>query len=188
MGKVKYGLKNVHHAPVTTSEGSITYGTPVKMPGAVKLSLSPKGDTTEFFADDTLYFTTTSNQGYDGTIELSILPDEFKKAYLGYKEDSNGVLFEDANSKTKPFALLFEFDGDEKQQRHVIYNVTSGRANVESETRDKSVNPQTDSISITAAPAEDTGYVKAKAQKGDSQYDAWFTKVYTFVEETTPAE
>jgi len=56
MNKVKFGLKNAHYAVVSNNNGVITYGTPVRIPGAVNLVLNPKGDKTEFYADDMAYF------------------------------------------------------------------------------------------------------------------------------------
>ena len=41
--KVKYGLKNVHYAVITENNGETTYDTPKPIPGAVNLTLSPRG-------------------------------------------------------------------------------------------------------------------------------------------------
>lgn len=48
--KVNFGLKNAHYVPITVDEetGLDVYGTPVKMPGSVELSLEPRGDMVEF--------------------------------------------------------------------------------------------------------------------------------------------
>lgn len=181
--KVKFGLKNVHYAVITEEEdGSITYGTPVKMPGGVSLTLDPQGEQAEFYADDMKYFSAYTNNGYSGTLEMALIPDEFKKDILGYKEDANGVLFEDANATTYNFALLFEFSGDKNAVRHVLYNVTTSRPNQSSTTKGSTIEPQTESISITAAPALDTGLVKAKAEPSQDVYDTWYDQVYTYVE------
>ena len=181
MNKVKYGLKNVHYAILTNTEGVITFGTPVRIPGAVSLALNPKGEKTEFYADDIAYFITTSNQGYEGTLEIALIPDSFRKEVLGEKEDSNSVLFEDANEIPKDIALLYEFTGDINATRHVNYNVSVARPSIESSTKGTSIEPVTDTIAITASPALDTGYVKAKALHGQDGYDTFYTTVYEFV-------
>jgi len=179
--KVKYGLKNVHYAVITESEDSITYATPKPILGGVNLSASAKGDKTEFFADDIAYFVATVNQGYEGTLEVALLPDIFKKDVLGYKEDANGVLFEDANAVAKNIALLFEFNGDKNATRHVFYNVSVARSNVEGTTKGQNIEVKTETMNITASPALDTGYVKAKAEAGTTQYTNWLDAVYIYV-------
>ena len=46
--KVKFGLKNVHYAMLTEEGEEVTYGTPVRIPGAVNLSMDAQGDTSTF--------------------------------------------------------------------------------------------------------------------------------------------
>lgn len=181
MNKVKYGLKNVHYAVITDTAGVITFGTPVRIPGAVNLVLNPKGDKTEFYADDMAYFVTTANQGYEGSLELALIPDAFRKDVLGDKEDANKALFEDAAAIPKNIALMYEFEGDAKATRHVNYNVSVARPSIQSKTKTSSIEPVTDTINITASPASDTGYVKAKIQSGDTGYDTFYSSVYQFV-------
>jgi phi13 family phage major tail protein len=74
--KVKYGLKNVHYAVITESSGAVSYGTPVHIPGAVNLTLSPVGEKVRFAADDREdYFAENINNGYDGNLEMALIPD-----------------------------------------------------------------------------------------------------------------
>ena len=180
--KVKYGLKNVHYAVITVNSetGAVSYGVPKRIPGAVTLSAPPKGEKTEFFADDSAYFVATANQGYEGTLEVALVPDSFKKDVLGYREDANGVLFEAAEAVAKDIALLFEFNGDQNGTRHIFYNVAVGRPGMESSTKGQSIEVKTETMNITASPALDTGYVKAKADAGTSAYDNWFNAVYVY--------
>lgn len=178
--KVKYGLKNAHYAVITNTEGVITYSTPVPIAGAVNLSLSPKGDKTEFYADDVAYFVANSNQGYEGSLEVALVPDSFKKDVLGWEEDENGVLFENANKLPKDIALLFEFSGDVNSVRHALYNVSVARPNIESSTKGSSIDVKTESFDITASPNTD-GFVKSKAEPSNSCYDTWFATVYEHV-------
>lgn len=181
--KVKYGLTNVHYAVATiATDGSATFGTPKRIPGAVNLSLDPTGEATNFFADDIKYFSQTPNAGYSGTLEVAIVPDDFKVDVLGFKVDSNGALVEDANAVTKPFALLFEFQGDEKATRHVIYNNTAARPSVAGNTKEESIEVQTETLNLTSGmiyvPSLATNVPKVSVKKDQSPYANFFSAVY----------
>src|SRR5699024_1838866 len=110
--KVKFGLRNVHVAPFEVVDGEIVYDTPFRVPGAVEISLEPRGDMVEFYADDMLYYSAQNNQGYDGTLSIAIIPTKFSVECLGEEEDEeDNVLTERTTSKGKQFAMMFEFDG-----------------------------------------------------------------------------
>ena len=128
--------------------------------------------------DDALYVVAEDNQGYDGDLEVHMLPDGFKKDILGWEEDQNGVLYETKNAKTKPFALLFEFDGDAKKTRHIMYRCITTKPDIESTTKGEKIDSKTDKISIKCRAALDTDVVKARALMGDSAYEGWFSSVY----------
>lgn len=180
MNKVKYGLRNAHYAVITNTAGVITFGTPVAIPGAVNLSLDASGDKVEFYADDTLYFGAEANNGYEGDLEIALIPDSFRTAILKEKAGASGALFENANAIPVPFALLFEFSGDAERSRHVFYNVLAGRPKVESSSKGSSIEVKTDSLSLKASPAIDTGDVKAKFKPADTGYDTFFTTVQVY--------
>lgn len=181
MNKVLFGLKNVHYATVTNTDGTITYGTPTAVPGAVELSLEPRGDMVEFYADDMLYYSAANNQGYDGTFNVAKIPDSFLTEILGEEEDETDmVLTEKSNAKTKPFALMFEFDGDEKAVRHVLYNCSANRPTVSSSTKTNTAEPNTNELTFVASPRESDYAVKTKTTDTTPTaiYDAWYTEVY----------
>ena len=110
--KVKFNIRNVHYALLTIAEdGSYSFGTPVPMPGAVSLSMDPNGEPSVFYADGYAYYTISNNQGYEGDLELAMVPDSFRTDVLKENLDKNKVLVEEASVATEQFALLFEFDG-----------------------------------------------------------------------------
>lgn len=182
--KIKYGIKNVYYAVATiAANNSATYTTPVALPGAVSLSLEPQGDTSPFYADNIVYYTSVANSGYEGDLELAKVPDSFLKDCLGYKADGNGVLFEDANAATVHFALIFQFEGDAHAKRSVLYNCVATRPEVNGNTKAESIEPETETISITATTVYnatlDKDVVKASCTPTETaQYAAWNTAVY----------
>lgn len=177
--KVKYGLKNVYYSVITLTNNVPSYATPVHIPGAVNLSLSPVGEKVKFAADDMEdYFAENVNNGYDGSLEMALVPDSFRTAVLGDTIDGNGAIIENANATVKRFALMFEFDGDAKKTRHVLYNVLANRPNIEGTTRSSTKEPKSETLEVEARPAADTSNVRAKVLQGNTGYDTFFSAVY----------
>lgn len=182
---VKFGLKNVHYSKITMTNGEEVYGTPVSIPGAVALSLSPKGETSEFYADDVVYFDSTSNLGYEGDLEIALIPDAFMKDILGFAEDSNGALVEDANATISAFALGFEIQGDSKARKTWLYNCKAGRPNNEGKTKENGKAPVTDKLSLTVKPRVTDSKVKISMVENltnGTEFAAFFGTVYEAVQ------
>lgn len=185
MNKIKYGLKNVYYAVATIAEnGSATYGTPVKFPGAVSLSVERQGDNAKFHADNIEYWVGNGMTGYKGDLEMARMTDSFKEDVLNYIADSKGVLVEDIDAAIVHFALLFQFEGDEKATKHVLYNCTCSGAPIEGETKGENIEPKTETIAISASSiynaSLDKNIVKAEAgaDTDTTTYDGWFSAVY----------
>nr|DAW60672.1 MAG TPA: tail tube protein [Caudoviricetes sp.] len=187
--KIKYNLKNVHAAKLTESvvDGAVkyTYAAPQAIPGAVSISLDAEGDSSPFYADGIVYFRSVANNGYSGELEIALIPEWFRTDILQETLDSNGVLVEKSDqAESVKFALLFEFDGDVRAIRHVMYNCTASRPSIESETKEDTIEPGTEKLSLTADPRED-GLVKSRTGDTTSAetYQNWYKSVYTPVEE-----
>lgn len=178
--KVKYGLKNCHYAKATFDEdGGVTYDTPVRIPGAVSLSLDANGDIEPFYADNIAYYVVNNNSGYEGDLEIALIPESFLTDIMHEELDGNGVLAENANAELEHFAFLFEFDGDQRHIRHVMYNCVASRPSIEGDTNEDSKEVKTDTLTLQATPLAN-GYVKAKTgtNTSDDVYNKWYEKVY----------
>lgn len=180
--KVVFGLRNAHYSVITEgADGALTYATPVSLKGAVEIALDPKGDQADFYADDILYYTTVSNQGYETTLTVANIPRDFRIDVLGeVLEGADNVLTENANAKPRKIAFLFEFDGDIKATRHVLYNCTVSRTGFSSATKTESAEPQTQELTLVAAPRATDGVVKRSTtgDTPDTVYDAWYDVIY----------
>ena len=184
--KIKYGIKNVYYAVATlAANNSATYDTPVALPGAVSLTLDPEGDNSVFYADNIAYYATYANNGYSGSLELALIPDAFRKDVLGEIEDSKDVLVEEQGAQSVHFALIFQFEGDEKATRHVMYNCVASRPSANGNTKEASIEPQTETINLTVTSVYNASLDKdiVKARTSDTTdsttYSGWFTSVYT---------
>lgn len=191
MPKVKYGLKNVYYAMATiATNGSATYATPKKLPGAVSMSVDPAGEQITFYADDIAYFVSGGNTGYTGTLELALITDDFRKDALSEDNSQTGVLIEKADGVSKPFALLFEFTTDDKAQKYVLYNCIASRPNVSGNTKAETTEVSTETINITASSIYnavlDANIVKAKADETASAYATWTSAVWQPTTSPTP--
>lgn len=178
--KVKFNICNVHYALLTMgADGAVSFAEPVPMPGAVSLSLDPNGEPSNFYADGYAYYTVSNNMGYEGDLELAMVPESFRTDVLKESLDENKVLLENTNVETENFALLFEFDGDVRKIRHVLYNCSAARPTIESTTNEDEIEVQTETLSLTAAPLA-SGYVKAKTGDNttDEVYQNWYKSVY----------
>lgn len=181
--KVKYGLRNVYYAKATLDleTNKYTYGTPKKLPGARNLTLSPNGESSDFYADDVVYFADTANQGYEGDFELAVVPADFLVDILGQEKDSNGALIENADAVASPFALGFEVQGDKKGRRTWLFNCTAARPNQDAATQETSKTPTTETLSIKVLPRITDKAVKATLELTDentSAFNSFFTSVY----------
>ena len=164
-----------------------SYATPQAIPGAVSITLDAEGDSSPFYADGIVYFRTYANNGYSGDLEIALIPEWFRTEILKETLDSNGVLVEKAdNTESVKFALLFEFDGDERAIRHVMYNCSASRPSIESSTKEETIEPGTETLSLTSDPRED-GLVKSRTGDTTSAetYANWYQSVYVPQEAVT---
>ena len=84
--KVKFGIKNVHIFPILSVgvDGTPTYDSVINVPGAVSLSMDAQGDINKFYADNIVYYQSASNNGYEGDLELAMIPEAVLEKIFNY--------------------------------------------------------------------------------------------------------
>ncbi|SDC06230.1 major tail protein [Shouchella lonarensis] len=179
--KVQFGLENAHYATFKIEGGNVIYDKPIPLRGSVELNLEPRGDMEPFYADNMIYYSAPNNQGYDGTLTIATIPEQFAIDCLGEEKDiETGTLTEVSNAKPQPFALLFEFDGDQKATRHVLYHCVANRPTMGSATRTDSVEVKTNELTFVASRRLTDNRVKTKTlgSTPDEVYNAWYSTVF----------
>ncbi len=189
--KVKFGLKNVHYAMVTetvASDGTVStsYGTVKALAGAVSLSMSSTASKSVFRADNEDYYVSYGEGGYEGDLEVARTNEDFLKDVLGYLEDKDNILVESsaAFKTVNYFAIMFEFDGDQRETKHCLYKCSASRPDIASQTTGEngSIEPQTETLTLTAVPRADADkYIHIQTQETTSTavIEAWYTAVPT---------
>lgn len=182
-------LKKCYYATATPdfAAGTVTYGTPVRIPDAVSISLSPTGEPITVNADGGVVNLGRDNSGYEGDLEVIRFPESFETDVLSSVKNTDGTIDEFENDDAKYIALLFEFSADKKAVRHCMYlGYVTKRITVEGDNPDKK-EPKLEKVSLKFIPHPGTGIVKKKT--GDNTTDAVYNSWYSAVpQNTTPAE
>ncbi|GIP38307.1 hypothetical protein J31TS4_15870 [Paenibacillus sp. J31TS4] len=183
--KVTFGLDKVHIAfvdPKATDEQP-AWEAPIAIPGAVRWTPEAQGETFTFYADNSAYFRMTANNGYTGELEMANVPDSVKARLFGWQIDDNGMLVETTDGTPEKFALLGQVQGDQRNRRFVYYDCQASRSGKEQTTKNESVAPNTDVISIAVSPVDIDGktLVKGDLELSDTNgtaYNSFFASVY----------
>lgn len=176
--KVKFGLEQVHIA-FKNADG---YETPQAIPGAVNLAMNPEGGETAFYADNRKYYSRFTNNGYSGTLEMALVPQDILAEMLGWEVDDKGMLVEVADGQPKEFALLGQVLGDERNRRFVYYSCVASRPADNAATTTDTATPSTETLNITILPIDHNGkkIVKSVIERDQTNadiFDNWFDEV-----------
>lgn len=183
--KVNFGIENVYYAVLT--EGTTnSWATPVHVPGAVSITLDSNTTSTPFYADNITYYSSFANNGYTGTLEMARIPEGMLKDIWGIEEsNADKVIYEKSGIQPKPFALLFEKDGDQQDDLYCLYRVIpTSKPSEGTSTIEDSATPVTQSFDFNALPLV-TGTtnqlnlisVRSAADTTTTTRNAWYTTV-----------
>lgn len=190
MGKnrVMFGLTNVHYATyIREADGTYKYGIPVRVEGAVSLEMNPTGDENKFFADNGVYYARTANTGYEGTLTIAMVTDQFRTDVLGEKMVNGGFL-ETSDAKPKDIALMFEVDGDAQATRFVYYDCSVARPSQKAATTAESIEIEGQELTFTAKPRTSDKAIRWNTGEATDKaiYDDFYKAVVEPVDIATP--
>lgn len=159
MGKVRFGISDVYYAVMTESTASgvttISYGSKKAIPGAVSLTLDVQGDTNDFYADNGVYASFDSNNGFSGTLTIADVPESVYTDLLGYyKDTTSGMLTELAAATEVYFGMMCKVSSNEDPIGFKFYKCALSRPAFAANTTTETIDPDTQELSIRVMPVE----------------------------------
>lgn len=184
MGKVVYGLKNVHYA--IFDETTKTYGAWKSIPGAVSMSADADTTQNDFYADDAVYATISASNKETGSVEFAAITDDMYVDLFGYATNSaTGLAYQKTEPVSTTVALGYEVSGNEGKMRGVRYNVTFTAPSQASNSMTDSTNPDTVTVNYTAigrdfiVNGETVNVLKGHVNEGSAGYAGFWGDVIT---------
>lgn len=174
--KVMFGVSNLYVGEYTVSTtGTVTLGTPYQLPGTVDISMEPQSELTEFHADNVVYWSGYSDDGFEGSIENALFPDDFKTRFLNYQAITGGGIAQVKTKTTSPVYMMFQAEGDSAARRMIAYNVSLGQITRTYHTTEGSNEPATATLPFRVSGDAGTGVVKVGYPATASVYSTMFT-------------
>jgi len=174
--KVMFGVSELHIGTYDVADdGTVTLGSPMKVPGTVNITMEAESEESTFYADNIKYWTGYSDNGYTGEIENALFNDTFKTTFMNYIQLDDGGIAQIKGKKNKVVYMMFQSDGDQENRRMIVYNVALGQINREYATIEDSIEPQTATLPFTVNGDNGTGITKVSYAPGDATYETMFT-------------
>ena len=173
--KIVFGVSNLHFCTYEVNNGTVSLGTPFHVPGTVNISLDAESEESKFYADNVIYWSGYSDNGYSGEIENALFPDEFKTQFMNYIQLDDGGLAQIKGMQNKAVAMMFQIEGDVEARRGILYNVSLGHISREHATVEDTIEPQTATLPFTVNGDNETGIIRVAYGEDTAVYNTIFT-------------
>lgn len=174
--KVMFGVSNLYFGTYTVNDqGSVVLGTPMHVPGTVNISLEAESEENKFYADNRVFWSGYSDNGYSGEVENALFDDDFKIAFMNYIQLDDGGIAQIKGQQNKAVYMMFQADGDAENRRMILYNISLGQITREHATTEDSTEPQTATLPFTVNGDNGTGITRVSYAPKDAVYNTMFT-------------
>lgn len=174
--KVEFGISQLHVGTYTVDTGgTVTLGTPYHQAGAVSFSPEESSESSNFYADNVIYWSGYSGGSFEGDLEVAKFDDTFKTQFLGYISKGDGGLAVVKNATKPKVYIAFQVEGDVEARRIIFYNCSLGGITREYSTIEETKEPATETIAVTVAGDNATGVSMVSYAQGATGYSTLFT-------------
>ena len=174
--KVEFGISNLYVGTYSVNtQGAVTMGTPSHQAGAISFSPEENAESNKFYADNVVYWAGYTGGTFEGDLEVAKFDDTFKTQYLGYITKGDGGIGVVKNATKPNVYIAFQVEGDAESRRIIMYNCSLGGITREYSTEEESIEPATETISVTVAGDNKTGVSMVSYNQAASGYSTLFT-------------
>lgn len=174
--KVEFGISNLHIGTYTVgTTGTVTLGTPYHQKGAISFAPDEDSEVNNFYADNSIYYSSYTGGTFEGDLEVALFDDEFKTDFLGYLELADGGIANIKGASKPSVYIAFEVNGDKAKRRCIMYNCSLGGISREYATTEDTTEPTTETLAVTVAGDNGTGISVASYTESATGYATLFT-------------
>ena len=178
------GFENIHYAILSKDDSTgVTYGTPKKLPGAIRISETMENNTAELYAENRLWATATVFSKGELELEMADISVTDAAALLGHTVDSSGKIVYNANDVAPYICLMGEFIKDDGVTKRYFKLLKGQCAESSMEAHTKSDSPEFTTVSLTATfmPRQSDGDYKyvidSDSEGAATAIASWYTAV-----------
>lgn len=177
---LKIGIKNLMFAFEKDGEPGV-YDEWFPEEGITELSFEYTGDTTNFFADDKVYWVVDSASGKTYTLSLAALSERFQEEGLGrHIDEETGIMEETDGDTYKKFAMAYEITTTGGTGiKHIDYGCLASKPTSTATTKGESAEVQTEQITITSTGIQANGKnffgISTTSKTPQEVHEKWFT-------------
>jgi phi13 family phage major tail protein len=177
------GLSDLHYAVLTAdTAGNIAYDTPVKIPGAIEVTINPNTSTETLFADNGPMETASTLGEIEVEVNVADLPLDAQKVLFGHTVGSDGVLLRKGADAPPFVAIGFKSLKSNGKYRYVwLTKGKFGLPELNSKTKEDSIEFQTPTVSASFVKREADDVWMATGDEDDVAFTTaaeWFTQVF----------
>jgi len=192
------GMDMLYYAKITeASDGSETYGTPIRLARAISAELSVELAEAQLFADDGAVYVVKDFKTGSLSLGIDDIGVTAARDLTGATVDDNGVLVSASENDGSPVAIGFRAQKPDGRYRYFwLYRVKFGIPSTNLQTKGDSITFQTPTIEGTVLrrskpDAQGHHPWKAEVTEGDTGVSAtvisqWYSTVYEPIFTVTP--
>jgi phi13 family phage major tail protein len=161
------GLEKLYVAKILKDDATgVTFDIPKYLPGIKEITLKPKVNSDEFYAENILWMSENTLANIDVEVDITDLDEEDESLLLGHKLAEGGGVIKSADDKAPDVAILYKSNkGNGKARFQVLYKGNFAISDEAIKGKEGKSNFQAKKLKATFAPLHNNGMWQYKVDE-----------------------